>query len=68
MTNERKTSIRYSVGFKRRVVNELEAGETLGSLRMRYGINGGQTIQRQGSDLARDARAASQRTALQFMS
>ena len=45
MTNERKTSIRYSVGFKRRVVNELEAGETLGSLRMRYGINGGQTIQ-----------------------
>ena len=37
---------RYSGAFKKTVVKEYEAGETIDALRRRYGIGGGSTIQR----------------------
>lgn len=36
---------RYSEAFKKTVVKEYEAGETVDALRHRYGIGGGSTIQ-----------------------
>jgi transposase len=46
MSNRVKVSVRYSIGFKRQVVKEVEAGESLYLLQKRYGIKGGATIQR----------------------
>ena len=37
---------RYSEAFKKTVVKEYEAGETIDELRHRYGVGGGSTIQR----------------------
>ena len=37
---------RYSEAFKKTVVKEYEAGETIDALRQRYGVGGGSTIQR----------------------
>lgn len=45
MSKEGKITIRYSIGFKRQLVKEVEAGESIFSLQKRYGIKGGQTIQ-----------------------
>ncbi|HEX6914721.1 MAG TPA: transposase [Chitinophagaceae bacterium] len=46
MAKEGKTVVRYSLSFKQQIVKELEdEGESYGSLRRRYGIQGGQTIQ-----------------------
>ena len=36
---------RYSEAFRRQVVKEYEAGETITDLQKKYGITGGQTIQ-----------------------
>jgi len=41
-----KTVKRYSEPFKRQVVREYEDGATIGALRRKYGIGGGNTIQR----------------------
>ena len=45
MSGEQKTIRRYSLSFKRMVVSELEAGSSLSSVRERYGIGGGGTLQ-----------------------
>lgn len=45
-TNSRHVSIRYSFGFKQKVVQEIEEeGLSLSQARRRYGIKGSQTIQ-----------------------
>ncbi|MGG5903998.1 transposase, partial [Sphingobacterium daejeonense] len=45
-TNSRHVSIRYSFGFKQKVVREIEEeGLSLSQARRRYGIKGSQTIQ-----------------------
>ena len=36
---------RYSMAFKRHVVNEYESGESMRTLQKRYGITGEHTIQ-----------------------
>lgn len=46
MSKEQKTVKRYSISFKRMVIGELEQGETISSLRERYSIGGGTTIQK----------------------
>jgi transposase-like protein len=46
MSNRVKVCVRYSIGFKRQVIKEVEAGESLYLLQKRYGIKGGATIQR----------------------
>lgn len=38
--------IRYSESFKNQVLTELEKGATIRSLQRKYGINGGETIQK----------------------
>lgn len=40
-----KRIIRYSISFKRQVVNELEEGATIAFVQRKYGIKGGSTIQ-----------------------
>ena len=46
MPKRRRTIFRYSVSFKQRVVREIEqGGEGIQSVRRRYGIKGGSTIQ-----------------------
>lgn len=45
MSKESKVTIRYSIGFKRQVVKEIESGESVFSMQRRYGIKGGDTIQ-----------------------
>ena len=44
-TNEQKTTIRYSISFKQMVIKELEQGINMRSLRRKYDIRGGATIQ-----------------------
>ena len=46
MTINRKTTVRYSLSFKQQVVKEVESGESIEALKRRYGIKGGQTIQK----------------------
>src|SRR6267154_3359926 len=42
-----RATVRYSEAFKREIVRELEAGEIgYGSIRRKYGIRGGGTVQR----------------------
>ena len=45
-TNEQKTTIRYSISFRQMVVKEIEGGVSVESVRKKYGIGGGQTIQK----------------------
>jgi transposase len=40
-----KESIRYSISFKQKVVQEVEKGASFIELRRRYGIKGGNTVQ-----------------------
>jgi transposase len=40
-----KESIRYSISFKQKVVQEVEKGASFVELRRRYGIKGGNTVQ-----------------------
>lgn len=44
MTNENKNNIRYSISFKQQVVREVEEGASKGSVQRKYGIRGGETI------------------------
>ena len=45
MANYSKESIRYSISFKQKVVQEVEKGASFVELRRRYGIKGGNTVQ-----------------------
>lgn len=46
MSKEAKTIIRYSIGFKSKVVREIEEeGLSISAAKRRYGIKGGETIQ-----------------------
>lgn len=46
MSNSKKSQVRYSLSFQQKVVREMEEhGEMLSTLRNRYGIKGGETIQ-----------------------
>jgi len=45
MAKHQKTTLRYSISFKQKVVNEIEEeGLTLSQAGRRYGIKGGQTL------------------------
>jgi len=44
-TNQQKTTIRYSISFKQMVIKELEQGINMRTLRRKYDIRGGATIQ-----------------------
>jgi len=45
MESRSKLTIRYSISFKQKVVQEIEKGASFGQIRRRYGIKGGSTIQ-----------------------
>ncbi len=46
MAKQQKTTVRYSISFKQKVVKEIEEeGLTFSEARGRYGISGGQTLQ-----------------------
>ncbi len=46
MAKQQKTTLRYSISFKQKVVKEIEEeGLTFSEARGRYGISGGQTLQ-----------------------
>ena len=44
MNSEIKKQIRYSISFKQQIVQEVEQGASKGSVRRKYGIRGGETI------------------------
>jgi len=44
-TKQQKTTIRYSISFKQMVIREVEQGTNLETLRRKYDIRGGATIQ-----------------------
>ena len=47
MAKQQKTTLRYSISFKQKVVKEIEEeGLTFSEARRRYGISGGQTLQK----------------------
>jgi len=47
MAKEQRTIVRYSISFKQQVVKEIEEdGLSYGDARRRYGIKGGETIQK----------------------
>ena len=46
MSKEQKTTIRYSISFKQMVIKELEQGSSFETLRRKYDIRGGRTIQK----------------------
>ena len=46
MPKEQKTTIRYSISFKQMVIKELEQGSNFETLRRKYDIRGGRTIQK----------------------
>jgi transposase-like protein len=47
MAKHQKTTLRYSISFKQKVVKEIEEeGLTFSEARRRYGIQGGQTLQK----------------------
>lgn len=47
MAKHQKTTLRYSISFRQKVVKEIEEeGLTFSEARRRYGISGGQTIQK----------------------
>lgn len=45
-TKEQKTTIRYSISFRQMVIKEAEQGISFESLRRKYDIRGGETIQK----------------------
>lgn len=45
MTKTVKEFNRYSISFKKQVVEELESGSSISFLQKKYGIRGGETIQ-----------------------
>ena len=45
-TIEQKTSFRYSISFRQMVVKEIEEGRSIESVRKKYDIGGGGTIQK----------------------
>jgi len=54
MTKSKRTLKRYSISFKQKVVGEIEhEGLSLSDAKRRYGITGGQTIQKWLSELGR---------------
>jgi transposase len=54
MTRTTKRIIRYSISFKQKVVKEIEEeGLSVSDARRRYGITGGQTIQKWLKELGR---------------
>jgi transposase len=46
MTVEGKTPVRYRVSFQQQVVRAIESGESLEVLQRRYGIKGGQSVEK----------------------
>lgn len=44
MITENKKQVRYSISFKQQVVREVEEGASKGSVRRKYGIRGGETV------------------------
>ena len=44
--NERRTVKKYSESFKLAIVSEVEKGNSINSVKERYGITGGETIQK----------------------
>jgi transposase len=44
MNIENKKQIRYSISFKQQVVQEVEQGASQASVRKKYGIGGGETV------------------------
>jgi transposase-like protein len=44
MVNERRQSVSYSISFKQQIVQEVEQGASKESVRKKYGIRGGETI------------------------
>lgn len=44
MSQNRKTTVRYSISFKQQVVREVEEGLSMSAARRKYGILGGDTI------------------------
>jgi transposase len=46
MATYSRETIRYSISFKQKVVQEVEKGASFGEIRRRYGIKGGNTIQK----------------------
>lgn len=46
MSGLERTVIRYSISFKRQIVNEIEEGASISLIQRKYGIKGGETIQR----------------------
>jgi len=47
MAKQQKSTLRYSISFKQKVVNEIEKeGLSLSQARRRYGITGGATLQK----------------------
>ena len=47
MAKQQKTTLRYSISFKQKVVKEIEEeGLTFSEVARRYGITGGQTLQK----------------------
>jgi transposase len=45
MTNENNYMRRYSLSFKQQVIREVEEGKSKESIRKKYGIKGGSTLQ-----------------------
>lgn len=46
MANQARKIIRYSISFKKKVIQELESGVGIQILQKRYGIGGAETIQK----------------------
>jgi transposase len=46
MSGSQRTVIRYSISFKRQIVNEIEEGASISLIQRKYGIKGGETIQK----------------------
>ncbi|WP_373494398.1 transposase [Aquiflexum sp.] len=46
MTKQVQTVNRYSIGFKRQVVEEYESGSSISYLQKKYGIGGATTVQK----------------------
>ncbi|WP_234863184.1 hypothetical protein [Mariniradius sediminis] len=54
MTKTVREFKRYSIGFKKHVVEELESGSSYSYLQKKYGIRGSETIQKWVRSLGRD--------------
>lgn len=46
MSKEIRNQFRYSISFKQQVISEVESGDSIEAVRRRYGIKGGETIQK----------------------